>query len=154
MNSSSRSKLSVCLYRPLIPQNTGNIARLTAATNSRLDLIKPLGFTIDERNVRRAGLDYWPFVDLVEHECIEDLLAQYAHHELAFFSTKAEKIYTEMPKTVSLLIFGQETKGLPDELKAKYHESLYRIPILNSGVRSLNLANSVAIVLYHQLMAR
>lgn len=146
--------LEVCLFQPLIPQNTGNIARLTAATCSHLHLIKPLGFSLDDKMVRRAGLDYWPYVKLSIHEDLDSLLSLFGLEEIAFFSTKAQPLYNTMPHSVRLLVFGQETTGLPADLREKFPDQFYRIPILNPGVRSLNLANSVGIILYHQLLQR
>lgn len=143
----------ICLFRPEIPQNAGNIARLTAATASRLHLIRPFGFSIDDRNLRRPGLDYWPYVDIEIHDDLDTLLTRF-NGKVAFFSKSATKIYTDMPADTRLLVFGQETKGLPADVRERYQDSMYQIPIYHPEVRSLNLANSVAIVLYHQLRER
>ncbi len=143
----------VCLFQPEIPQNAGNIGRLCAATQSRLHLIKPFGFTTEDKNLRRAGLDYWPFLDLEIHDNLEGLLQRF-NGEFAFFSTKATRPYTDMPSTVRLLLFGQETKGLPPWVFERWPQNAWKIPMYHPGVRSLNLANSVSIVLYHQLQAR
>lgn len=141
----------ICLYRPEIPQNTGNIGRLAAGSQCRLNLIRPFAFSTDDKNLRRAGLDYWPYLDLEIHDDIDALLATHAPR-VAFFSARATKPYTEMPADISLLVFGQETKGLPRELHETYPDCFYTIPIFHNKVRSFNLANAVSIVLYHQLM--
>jgi tRNA (cytidine/uridine-2'-O-)-methyltransferase len=141
----------ICLYRPEIPQNTGNIGRLAAATQSRLHLIRPFGFSASDRNLRRAGLDYWPFLDLEIHDDLESLVSRFGHR-FAYLSTKGTKIYTEMPADTELLIFGQETKGLPAWVFERWPEHAYKIPIFHEGVRSLNLANAVSVVLYDHLM--
>ncbi len=143
----------VCLFQPEIPQNAGNIGRLCAATQCRLHLTRPFGFTTDDKNLRRAGLDYWPFLDLEIHENLESVLERFDGN-FAYFSTKATRIYTEMPPTVGLLLFGQETKGLPKWVFEKWPNNGWKIPMYHSGVRSLNLANSVSTVLYHQVLQR
>ena len=139
------------LYQPEIPQNTGNIGRLAAATQCRLHLVRPLGFSTDEKNLRRPGLDYWPYLDLEIHDHISQLPGIFNPGEFAFFSKKAARPYTTMPVNTRLLVFGRETSGLPDELLEKYPENSYMIPMWHDGVRSLNLANAVSVVLYHQL---
>ncbi len=141
----------ICLYKPEIPQNTGNIGRLAAATASRLHLIKPFGFDPSDRNLRRAGLDYWPFLDLEIHDRLEDLLARFQRHEIAFFSKKGNRSCFGMTQDVKLLIFGQETKGLPDQLLEDYEDRCFQIPMYHSGVRSLNLANAASVIVYHQI---
>lgn len=146
--------LDICLFQPEIPQNTGNIARLTAATRCRLHLIEPLGFKIDERAVRRAGLDYWPFVDLHVHNDHRELFSSFAPHEIAFLSTKGRGSYDRISSDVRLLVFGRETSGLPQFLHDQYRERFFRIPLFEPGVRSLNLSNAAAIVIYDQLRAR
>lgn len=143
----------ICLFRPEIPQNTGNIGRLVAATQSRLHLIRPFGFSASDKNLRRAGLDYWPFLDLEIHDDLETLLGRFAGR-FAYFSTKGTKLYTEVPLHTDLLIFGQETKGLPPWVFEKWPEQAYKIPIFHEGVRSLNLANAVSVVLYDHLMRK
>lgn len=141
----------VCLYQPEIPQNTGNIGRLCAATQSRLHLVKPFGFSIDDKNLRRAGLDYWPYLDLEIHDSAEQLFAQFEQRKIAFFSKFAKKEYYEMPSDVELLVFGRETSGLPAQIMEGYKSSLYSIPMFHPMVRSFNLANSVAIAVHHLL---
>lgn len=147
-----KNHLRIGLFQPEIPQNTGNIARLVAATANRLCLIPPFGFATDDKQLRRAGLDYWPFLDLEIWDRLSDLLEEAPR--FAFFSKKAQKPYTELPKDVDCLIFGRETQGLPDSLFAAYPEQFYSIPMFHPGVRSLNLANAVSIVTYYQMEQR
>lgn len=141
----------VCLYKPEIPQNTGNIGRLCAATQCRLHLIRPFGFSPADKNLRRAGLDYWPYLDIEIHDYEESVFERFKPGEIAFFSKFAKKPYLDMPKNTSLVVFGQETKGLPESLREKYAEHLYAIPMYHPGVRSFNLANSAAIAVHHLL---
>ncbi len=147
-----KDHIHICLYKPEIPQNTGNIGRLVAATQCRLHLIRPFGFSTEDKNLRRAGLDYWPFLDLEIHDSFEDFMSLFEKDEVAFFSKLATNSYVEMPKKIRALVFGQETKGFPEEFHKKYREYLYKIPMFHDGVRSLNLANSVSIVTYHKLL--
>ena len=143
----------IVLFQPEIPQNTGNIARLAAATGCRLHLILPFGFSTEDKNLRRPGLDYWPFLDMEIHDSIEPLLAEF-EGRFAFFSKKSETAYSQMKPEIELLIFGRETTGLPSEFHDKYAESFYQIPMFHEGVRSLNLSNAVAITTYHQMSQR
>jgi len=144
--------LNVALYEPEIPPNTGNIARLCAATNSRLHIIGVTGFRMDDRTLRRAGLDYWKEVSLERHIDLESLRSNYPENRFFFFTTKATKCYTSARYGKGdFLVFGPETRGLPEEILNANLEHCYRIPMLNPNVRSLNLANSVAIVLYEAL---
>jgi tRNA (cytidine/uridine-2'-O-)-methyltransferase len=140
----------VCLFQPEIPQNTGNIGRICAATQCRMHLIRPFAFSMDDRNVRRAGLDYWPFLDLEIHDSLELLIERF-NGNFAYLTTKATRPYTQMNPDVKLLLFGQETKGLPEWVHKKWPDKGWTIPMFHSGVRSLNVANSVSAVLYHQL---
>ncbi len=148
-------KLNIVLVEPEIPQNTGNIARTCAAIGAKLHLVKPLGFDISEKSVRRAGLDYWDKVDIEVHECLEDFLNKYRPEEndMFFVTTKGKHVYSdiniEKSKAVFLL-FGKETKGLPEDLLLKYIDKTIRIP-MRETLRSLNLSNSVAIVAYDVL---
>lgn len=147
--------IHVCLDRPEIPQNTGSIGRLVAAAGCRLHLIRPFAFSADDRNLRRAGLDYWPFLDLEIHDSIDDLLGLFVGAKrIAFVETKSPKPYTEIPVEAELLVFGQETKGLSPQLRERFPDAFYQIPMFHTGVRSINLANAVSIVLYNQLMAK
>ena len=147
-----KDHIHICLYKPEIPQNTGNIGRLVAATQCRLHLIRPFGFSTEDKNLRRAGLDYWPFLDLEIHDSFEDFMSLFEKDEVAFFSKLATNSYVEMPKKIRALVFGQETKGFPEEFHKKYRDYLYKIPMFHDGVRSLNLANSFSIVTYHKLL--
>ena len=140
----------ICLYRPEIPQNTGSIARLAAACCCRLHIVRPTGFSCDDRNLRRPGLDYWPYLDLEIWDDLDELIAL-NQGRAVFFSKFAKKPYCEAPTDGSLLVFGQETCGLPQNLWEAYPEHFYNIPMFHSQVRSLNLANAVSIVVYDQL---
>jgi len=144
--------IKVALVEPEIPQNTGNIARLCAATSTPLHIVGATGFRLDDKAVRRAGLDYWDQVDLTRHPNLAALTEVVTDSRLIYFTTKAERSYLDWEFTENdCLVFGRETRGLPVELlRANWHYCL-KIPILNPKVRSLNLANSVAIVLYEAL---
>jgi tRNA (cytidine/uridine-2'-O-)-methyltransferase len=146
----------VVLVRPEIPQNTGSIARLVAATRSRLHLVGPLGFSLEDRYLKRAGLDYWPLVDLrVYHDWNEFAAIQHETTQSAnfrYFSAHAEKTYLEAEFGLGdFLVFGSETKGLGREFLEPRRRSAFRIPIFERGVRSLNLANAVSIIVYEAL---
>lgn len=143
----------ICLFQPEIPQNAGNIGRLAAATASRLHLVRPFGFSTSDKNLRRAGLDYWPFLDLEIHDDFTQLEQRFGT-SMAFFSKFGDRPYTDIPKTTDLLVFGRETSGLPSEIHDRHRERMYRIPMFHDGVRSLNLANSVAIVVYDLMRRR
>ena len=140
--------VNIVLLEPEIPQNTGNIARTCAATGAALHLIKPLGFEIDDRKLKRAGLDYWHELDITYYENLEDFNAKNPNAEIYYFSTKAPRAYTEIeyPSPV-FLMFGKETKGLPEPLLEANLERTVRIP-MREHLRSLNLSNSVAIGVY------
>lgn len=142
------------LFQPEIPQNTGSIGRLAAGAGCRLHLVRPFGFATDDRNLRRPGLDYWPYLDLEIHDHLDDLLGLFPRRRVAFFSKRATRPYTEMPDDVELLLFGRETSGFPEELHTRYADCFYGIPIYHPEVRSLNLANAVAVVVYDRLMRR
>ena len=144
----------ICLVEPEIPQNTGAIARLAAATRSTLHLIKPLGFSFEDRYMKRAGLDYWPYLDLKLHESFDEMLSTFeTPPKMAFFSTKASKPYWDLPP-VDMVVFGKETSGLPPSFWERYPDDFATIPMYHPGVRSLNLANSVSIVVYNQIQQR
>jgi len=146
--------LSIVLVEPEIPQNTGNISRTCACTGAALHLVKPLGFTIDDTKLKRAGLDYWDQLDLHIHESLNDFLEYAKGKPLFFASTKAAKIYSEVEyPDDAFLVFGKETRGLPEPLLSANYENSIRIPMRNN-LRSLNLSNSVAIVLYEALRQR
>jgi tRNA (cytidine/uridine-2'-O-)-methyltransferase len=145
----------VVLVRPEIPQNTGSIARTVAATRSRLHLVGPLGFSLDDRYLKRAGLDYWPLVDLRSYPdwaSFDRIHRSDAAANFKYFSARAEKTYLDADYQVGdYLVFGSETKGLGAEFLASRRAASYRIPIFEPGVRSLNLSNAVAIVMYEAL---
>ena len=148
-----RNHPEIVLFEPEIPQNTGNIGRLAAATACRLHLVKPFGFSLSDKNLRRPGLDYWPCLDLEVHDSFEDLLAEHGG-KIALFTKFADQCYSEVPEDTRLLVFGRETSGLPEEFHSKYASSLYKIPMYHPAVRSLNLSNAVSIVVYDQLRQR
>lgn len=144
--------LHVALYEPEIPPNTGNIARLCAATRTRLHIVGPPGFRMDDRAVKRAGLDYWDEVDLRTHIDLERLHESLDRSRFIYFSTKASASYTEWRfRDEDCLVFGPETRGLPDEILEAHSGSCLRIPMANPAVRSLNLATSVGIALYEAI---
>jgi len=144
--------LHIVLVEPEIPPNTGSIARLCGATNTVLDLIHPLGFSTDDKHLKRAGLDYWQFVKIRHWQSLDEFLEASDERNLFFFTTKTTHSYIQAPfKPGSCLIFGKETKGLPEEILALYRERCYTIPMQNSNIRSLNLAMSAGIVLYEAL---
>lgn len=143
----------IVLVNPEIPQNTGNIARLAAATGSVLHLVGTLGFRTDEKAVRRAGLDYWHLVDIRQHRTLEDCLASVdSPGELFLFTTRAQRSCYETPMPAgSWLLFGGESKGLPKEILERYQQQWVGIPTVQGTVRSLNLANAVSAALYEAL---
>lgn len=144
--------MHVVLVAPEIPQNTGSIGRLCVASCSTLHLIDPLGFTIDDRHLRRAGLDYWPHVDLVRHTSWETFLAARPPGRILCFSARATRSYTtHRYREDDLLVFGGESRGLPPAIRAAHADSTFGIPLASEHVRSLNLANAVSIVLYEAL---
>ena len=143
--------LNVVLVAPEIPQNTGNIARTCAATGSVLHLVKPLGFDISERAVRRAGLDYWHFVDVRVYENLDELFARCDIRQMRLFSTKAPRSYVEADYADGcFLFFGRETKGLPEDFLEAHYDDCVRIP-MREEARSLNLSNSVAVGVFEAL---
>ena len=145
-------KFNIVLIHPQIPQNTGNIARLCAATNSVLHLIEPIGFSITDKHLKRAGLDYWEFLEVHRHKNLQTFLDNYDNTKFSFLSSKVEKIYWEHSfQDESFLIFGSETSGIPVDVMEKYHQQFMTIPQYNENVRCLNLANSVSIVLYEAI---
>ncbi|MEF3254862.1 MAG: tRNA (cytidine(34)-2'-O)-methyltransferase, partial [Deferribacterales bacterium] len=142
----------IALYEPEIPQNTGNIARLCAGTNTELILIGKLGFSLSNKYLKRAGLDYWEHVILKHINNFYEFEETYpkTSFNYAFLTKFSNRYYTEIPTENTILIFGNETSGLPEELRKRFITDCYRIPI-NNNIRSLNLANSAAIVLYDLL---
>ncbi len=141
--------LNIALVEPEIPPNTGNIARLCAATFTRLHIVGVTGFRLDEKAVRRAGLDYWDEVKIERHIELENLYDALPDSRFVYFSTKTDKIYTDFRfRANDCLIFGRETRGLPEDLLKNNWERTLKIPMPNRNVRSLNLATSVGIVLF------
>lgn len=144
--------LNIVLFQPEIPQNTGNIGRTCVLTDCKLHLIKPLGFRIDDKQVKRAGLDYWPYLDVEIHESYEALREKYKEANFYYSTTKASKFYSEVEyKKGDFIIFGRESSGLPDNIRDSDPERCIRVPMINSTTRSLNLSNTVAIMTYEAL---
>ena len=145
--------LHIVFVEPEIPPNTGNIARTCAATNTKLHLVKPLGFDISEKAVKRAGLDYWPYVDLEVHESLDDFMDKYKDKRKFLATTKGGKIYTEFEyRDDDMFLFGRETKGLPRDFIAENAELAIRIPMSEyTRLRSFNLSNSANIILFEAL---
>ena len=147
------AKLNIVMVEPEIPQNTGNIARTCSATGAALHLVKPLGFAIDDRKMKRAGLDYWNTLEIYMYESLADFMEKHGNDNLWFYTTKASKLYTEATVDESneiYLVFGKETKGLPEDFLEAHRESCVRIP-MRSEARSLNLSNAVAITVFEAL---
>lgn len=154
MENTFERKINVVLHEPEIPQNTGNIARTCAATGASLHIIKPMGFTVDDKKLKRAGLDYWDKLDISYYENYEDFLQKHpeAVGNIFYFTTKAPRCYTEInpyPDN-TFIMFGKETKGLPEDLLYENKEFCVRIPMRDT-LRSLNLSNAVAIAVYEVL---
>jgi len=145
--------LHIVFVEPEIPPNTGNIARTCAATNTKLHLVKPLGFDISEKAVKRAGLDYWPYVDLEIHESLDDFMEKYKDKRKFLATTKGGRIYTDFEyMDDDMFLFGRETKGLPRDFITKNEEMAIRIPMSeNTRLRSFNLSNSANIILFEAL---
>ncbi len=142
---------NIVLVEPEIPANTGNISRTCAVTGARLHLVRPLGFDISDRQLRRAGLDYWKFLDVTVYDSIDDFFEKNAGGDFYFATTKGKNVYTDFEyKDGAYFIFGKETKGLPESLLAAHPSRCIRIPML-PALRSLNLSNSAAIVIYEAL---
>ena len=148
------ANINIVLHEPEIPQNTGNIARTCAATGAALHIIRPMGFEIDDKKLKRAGLDYWNKLDITYYENTDDFYAKNQNASVYYFSTKAPRKYTdvEYPEKVYLM-FGKETKGLPEELLQKNPDTCVRIP-MRETLRSLNLSNAVAIAVYEAFRQR
>lgn len=140
--------LNIVLVEPEIPQNTGNIARTCAATGAKLHLVEPLGFSVDDKYLKRSGLDYWKDVEIFYYKNFRELKDKYQHIPFYYVSTKAYHIYTDvLYPDECFLVFGKETRGLPEDLLRENYDSCIRIP-MRTSIRSLNLSNSVAIVVY------
>lgn len=145
--------MHIVLVEPEIPPNTGNIARTCAATGTTLHLVKPLGFSIDDTHLKRAGLDYWPYVNIEVHESLEEFLQKYGDKNLYLATTKGGSIYTDIKfRDEDMLLFGKETAGLPRDFIKANEENAIRIPMSkDTRLRSLNLANSANIILFEAL---
>lgn len=143
--------MNIVLHEPEIPANTGNIGRTCVATGTSLHLIKPLGFDISDKAVRRAGMDYWKELDLHVYENFEEFVERNPGAKIYMATTKAKKAYTEVEYTENdFIMFGKESAGIPEEILVKYEETSVRIPMIGE-IRSLNLSNSVSIILYEAL---
>jgi tRNA (cytidine/uridine-2'-O-)-methyltransferase len=143
------NKYNIVLFNPEIPQNTGNIGRLCVSTDTRLHLIEPLGYSLDDKYIKRSGMDYWPHLDVTIYKDWSDFLDRNPGAEMFFLSTKANKLYWECPYTDNcFLVFGNEGSGLPADFYEIYKERMYTLPMTGKFHRSLNLANSVAVTLY------
>ncbi len=145
------AELNIVLVEPEIPQNTGNIARTCAATGARLHLVEPMGFKVDDKKLKRAGLDYWYLLDITYYSDIDDFFSKNKSGKFFYFSTKADKTYADITyPDNAYLVFGKETKGLDEKLLFDNHDTTVRIPMI-SDARSLNLSNAVAIGAYEVL---
>ena len=145
--------LNIVLFEPEIPQNTGNIGRTCVLTNSKLHLIKPLGFRIDDKSLKRAGLDYWPHLDVEVHESFDDMIKKYPDANIYLSTTKEAKYHHDEVKykTGDFIVFGRESSGLPEYIRNRYVENRIRVPMIKTTTRSLNLSNTVSIVAYEAL---
>ena len=146
--------IHVALFEPLIPANTGNIARTCAGTGTKLHLVEPLGFSTDDKMLKRAGLDYWEHVDITYHAGLEEMFASYQEAEFYFITKFGKQAYSDFNFTDSskdiFFVFGKETTGLPEEIVANHEDHCLRIP-MNGNIRSLNLSNTAAILIYEAL---
>ena len=146
-----KTKFNIVLYEPEIPQNTGNIVRLCACTGSNLHLVGKLGFSLSDKYLKRAGLDYWESVNINKYDTLDDLLLQFPNSSFFYLTTKSRNIYTKREfKEGDFFVFGPETRGLRESLLKKYSDNAITIPMAE-GQRSLNLSNSVSIVLYEAI---
>lgn len=142
--------VNIVLVEPEIPQNTGNIARTCAATGARLHLVGPMGFTVDDKKLKRAGLDYWHYLDITYYENLQDFFSK-NEGDFFYFTTKGRTVYSDVSYPDNCyLLFGKETKGLPEELLIEHPNRCVRLPMLG-GIRSLNLSNTAAIAVYEVL---
>ena len=144
--------LNIVMVEPEIPQNAGNVARTCAVTGAKLHLVRPLGFEVSDKHLKRAGLDYWQYLDISYYDSIEEVMDKfYNGKNFWFFSTKAKHVHSDVSYSDGdFLVFGKETKGLPEPLLEKYYDKTLRIPMLGN-LRSLNLSNSVALSVYEAL---
>ena len=145
------AKLNIVLFEPEIPANTGNIGRTCVATGTRLHLIEPLGFSLSEKALKRAGMDYWPHLDVTTYLDFDDFLAKNPGAKIYMATTKARQVYTDVHyEPDCYIMFGKESAGIPEEILKEHPDTAVRIPMLDE-IRSLNLSNSVAVVLYEAL---
>ena len=145
------ASLNIVLVEPQIPQNTGNIARTCAATGARLHLVEPMGFHVDDKKLKRAGLDYWHLLDITYYEDLDDFFEKNRDGSFFYFSTKARRVHSDMTyPDNSYLVFGREDAGLPEELLKNNEQSCVRLP-MRSEARSLNLSNTVAVGVFEVL---
>lgn len=151
METTEKPQLNIVLFEPQIPQNTGNIARTCACTGARLHLVGPMGFAVEDKKLKRAGLDYWNLLDITYYDDTASFLRQHQEDRLWFFTTKGRKRYSDAPYPAgSYLIFGREDAGIQEEILLQHPDTCLRLPMI-SGARSLNLSNTVAIVTYEVL---
>ena len=144
--------LNIVLYEPEIPQNTGNIGRTCVLTNSRLHLIRPLGFSTNDKYLKRAGMDYWEKLDVTYYDCFEDFYEKNKDKKIYVSTTHAKNYYTNIAyKREDFIMFGRESSGVTDEIRNIFKDTLIKIPMINTTDRSLNLSNSAAIVMYEAL---
>ena len=144
--------LNIVLIEPEIPNNTGNIGRLALATGSRLHLVKPFGFEIDDKRLKRAGLDYWQHLEVIYYDSIDEFFVKNSDAKMAFLSSHGTQSHWEIDFTDNMyLIFGKESVGLPKPIIKKYQDQLFKIPLYSPNIRSLNLANAVGIIIYEGL---
>ena len=147
----NQPRLNIVLFEPQIPQNTGNIARTCACTGARLHLVGPMGFQIDDKKLKRAGLDYWHFLDITYYDSTEEFLQKHQNDALFFFTTKGRKVYSDQKfPNECYLIFGREDAGIQEEILIQHPDTCLRLPMIGP-VRSLNLSNTVAIATYETL---
>ena len=144
--------LNIVLIEPEIPNNTGNIGRLALATGSRLHLVKPFGFQIDDKRLKRAGLDYWQHLDVIYYENVDDFFNKNKDEDMVFLSSHGKKQHWDIEfKDDMFLVFGKESVGLSKDITKKYSDKLFKIPMYSNNIRSLNLANAVSIIVYEGL---
>lgn len=147
-----KENFNIVLFEPEIPQNTGNIARTCVLTNSKLHLIKPLGFSLDEKHLKRAGLDYWKDLDITVYDSYDELREKYKDGTFYFSTTKGKNYYEKVKfKQGDFIVFGRESCGLPDNIRESNAKNCIRVPMIKTSLRSLNLSNTVAIVAYEGL---
>jgi tRNA (cytidine/uridine-2'-O-)-methyltransferase len=144
--------LNIVLIEPEIPNNTGNIGRLALATDSRLHLVRPFGFEIDDKRLKRAGLDYWQHLEVIYYDSIDDFFLKNNDAKMVFLSSHGTQSHWDISYTENMfLVFGKESVGLPKPLIKKHKDSLFKIPLYSEAIRSLNLANAVSIIVYEGL---